>query len=165
MHRSQDTNSKSRHVHCADWIAPKTRESNKNQRERSQDEDHSPFRVHILQLRVLEKVSSVFTGGGWSWIYSKSNWCGESRRRGESSWPGSDPRCVGASLYISLVIFSFILFSVCLPSQLLTRALLKMHTDACARSHKRRPSAARSISGVIIPDAASSRCGHLCQIS
>ena len=37
MHPSQDTNSRPRRVHCADWIAPKTRESNKNQRERERE--------------------------------------------------------------------------------------------------------------------------------
>lgn len=48
-----------------------TRESNKISQQ-CQDEDHNPFRVHILQTWVLEKVSSVFTGGGWSWIESKA---------------------------------------------------------------------------------------------
>lgn len=118
---------------CTMLIKTLYNKSNKNERGGCQDEDHNPFSVHILQLRVLEKVRSVFTGGGWSWIKSRATGVGRELVEGQIilTWQRS-PLC-GPLLTISgHLLFNFSLF----PLTASYRTLFNMHTNAHARSHK-----------------------------
>lgn len=137
-----------------------TRESKKNQREWCQDEDHKPFRVHILQLRVLEKVSSVFTGGGWSWIDSKAT--GVERAGGRANHPDlAATPAVWAPLTISGHLFFH--FAVRLSSQLLYGCCLifiQMHV----RAHTKEAICCKMNQWSNNSGFNSSYCGHSCLI-
>lgn len=103
------------------WNCTKTRESNKSPYEWCQDRDHNPFWVYILQLRVLKKVSSAFTGGGWNWI--ESNATGVKRARGRANHPDLPAT---PTMWAPLTVFGhlFFHFCVCFFSQLLLGSCL-----------------------------------------
>lgn len=125
-----------------------TKEGNKNQHEWCQDEDHNPFRVHILQLGVLEKVRSVFTRGGWSWIKSRATVVEGACGRANPSNLAAIP-----AVWAPLTISGHLPYNSSLFPSPSYRKLFNMHRNAHTQ---KRPSAVRWITEVIFLNSTSS---------